>query len=97
MFETSGYDYIDTSSRRSLQPELPESFGGVSGGGFWHFDVARYPNDKFEAARFHLSGVAFYQLPGSEADIVTVRYHGPRSIYEIFLPQVRKWLAESHL
>lgn len=96
-FELGGYDYIDMSSRRSLQPEIPESFGGLSGGGLWHFDVARYPNDQFEAARFHLSGVAFFQLPELEPDIVTIRYHGPRSIYELFLPRVRRWLADAHL
>jgi hypothetical protein len=25
------------------EPEIPNKFGGVSGGGLWHFDVARYP------------------------------------------------------
>ncbi len=92
-FEQGGYDYVDMRSKRSLQPEIPESFGGVSGGGLWHFDVARYPNGEFEAARFHLSGVAFYQLSESEPDIVTIRHHGPRSIYEVFLPTIRRHIS----
>jgi hypothetical protein len=94
-FERAGYDYIDMSSRRSLQPEIPKHFGGVSGGGFWHFDVARYPSGEYVPARFNLAGVAFYQLPESDPDIVTIRHHGPRSIYESFLLDIRSWLANS--
>jgi hypothetical protein len=93
IFERAGYDYIDMRSRRSLQLEIPMDFGGVSGSGVWRFDIARYPKDRFEVFGFHLVGVAFYQLPESEPDIVAIRYHGPLSIYERFLPEVRIWLS----
>jgi hypothetical protein len=78
-------------------PEIPNKFGGVSAGGLWHFDVVRYPTGEFEPARFHLFGVAFYQLPESEPDIVTIRHYGPRSIYEAFLPIIRRHISSDGL
>jgi len=93
VFEWEGYDYIDMRSRRSLQPEMPTRFGGLSGSGVWRFDIARYHKDRFELFGFHLAGVAFYQLPESEPDIVAIRYHGPLSIYQRLLPAVRNWLS----
>jgi hypothetical protein len=41
---------------------------------------------------FQLAGVAFYQLADSEGGIATVRFHGPRSIYERLLPRARYWM-----
>ena len=41
---------------------------------------------------FQLAGVAFYQLADTDDGVATVRFHGPRSIYERLLPQVRNWL-----
>jgi hypothetical protein len=35
-FEREAYDYVDLRSRRSLQPETPNSFGGVSGSGLFN-------------------------------------------------------------
>jgi hypothetical protein len=41
LHEHGDSDYIDLRSRRSLQPELPGSFGGVSGADLWRFDIGR--------------------------------------------------------
>jgi hypothetical protein len=41
LHEHGDSDYIDLRSRWSLQPELPGSFGGVSGADLWRFDIGR--------------------------------------------------------
>jgi hypothetical protein len=90
------YDYIDSLSRRSLQPEMPSSFGGVSGAGLWTFGVERHSNAKFKPTNFLLAGVAFYENPNLAAnpdpDLVAIRHHGPKSLYENFRPKIREWL-----
>jgi hypothetical protein len=88
-FEREGYDYVDVRSRRSLEPNTPNSFGGVSGSGLWRFSIAKLSESEIKPFDFHLAGVAFYQLPDTNDGIATVRFHGPRSIYEQLLPKVR--------
>jgi hypothetical protein len=93
LFERDGYDYVDLRSRRSLEPKTPNSFGGLSGSGLWRFSLARLSPSEMKPFDFQLAGVAFFQLPDTDDGIATVRFHGPRSIYEQFLPEVRNWLA----
>ena len=93
-FERETYDYVDLRSRRSLQPETPNSFGGVSGSGLWRFSLAKVSESEIKPFDFQLAGVAFYQLPDTDDGVATVRFHGPRSIYELLLPQVRVGLGE---
>jgi hypothetical protein len=90
-FERAGFDYIDLRSRRSLGPETPSSFGGLSGSGLWQFSLARLCESEIKPIDFQLVGVAFYQLPDTDDGVATVRFHGPRSTYEQFLPRVRDW------
>lgn len=92
LFERDGFDYMDLRSRRSLEPGTPSSFGGMSGAGLWRFSIARLPKSEMKPFDFQLAGVAFYQLADTEDGIATVRFHGSRSIYEHFLPQVRNWI-----
>jgi hypothetical protein len=92
-FEREGYDYLDVRSRRSLEPKTPNSFGGTSGSGLWRFSIAKLSESEIEPYDFHLAGVAFYQLGDTSDGVATVRFHGPRSIYEQFLPKVRNWLG----
>jgi hypothetical protein len=92
-FERDGYDYVDLCSRRSLQPETPKSFGGVTGSGLWRFSLAKSSESEIKPLDFQFAGVAFYQLPDTDDGIATVRFHGPRSVYERLLPQVRGWLG----
>jgi hypothetical protein len=84
---------IKAGSRRSLQPETPKSFGGVSGSGLWRFSLAKSSESEIKPLDFQFAGVAFYQLPDTDDGIATVRFHGPRSVYERLLPQVRGWLG----
>jgi hypothetical protein len=94
LFEREGYDYVDLRSRRSLEPKTPTSFGGMSGSGLWRFSIAKVSGSVLKPFDFQLAGVAFYQLPDTGDGIATVRFHGPRSIYERLLPSVRNWLAK---
>ena len=94
LLEREGYDYVDLRSRRSLEPRTPTSFGGMSGSGLWRFSIAKVSDSVLKPFDFQLAGVAFYQLPDTDDEIATVRFHGPRSIYERLLPSVRNWLAE---
>ena len=94
VFERQGYDFVDLRSRRSLEPTTPSGFGGVSGSGLWRFALAKLSESDIKPLDFQLAGVAFYQLPDTEDGIATIRFHGPGSIYEQFLPRVRGWLLE---
>ncbi len=93
VFVREEYDYVDLRSDRSLEPETPFDFGGVSGSGLWRFAIAKYPGSGFEPFDFQLAGLAFYQMPETQAGVVAVRYHGPFSIYQRFPPEARNWLS----
>jgi len=75
-----------------LEPRTPISFGGMSGAGLWRFSIARLPGAEMKPFDFQLAGVAFYQLADTDDGIATVRFHGPRSVYERCLPHVRNWI-----
>jgi hypothetical protein len=92
LFERDEFDYIDLRSRRSLEPRTPRSFGGMSGAGLWRFSIARLSISEIKPFDFQLAGVAFYQLADSEDGIATVRFHGPRSIYEGLPQRARHWM-----
>jgi hypothetical protein len=73
---------------------IPESFNGVSGGDLWLFrDFFQMSEPPQELTRndYVLAGIAFWQ-DQLDANTPFVRCHGPRSIYENFLPKVREWL-----
>jgi len=94
LLEREGYDYVDLRSRRSLEPRSPTSFGGMSGSGLWRFSIAKVSDSVLKPFDFQLAGVAFYQLLDTDDEIATLRFHGPRSMYERSLPSVRNWLAK---
>ena len=91
-FERDGYDYVDLCSRRARQPEIPKSFGGVSGSGLWR-SLAKSSESEIKPLDFQFAGVAFCQMPDTDGGIATVRFHGSLSVYERLLPQVRGWLG----
>ena len=57
---------------------IPESFGGMSGGGLWHV----VPSESAPTGEFklELEGVAFYQSAPTDGRRV-IRCHGRQSIY----------------
>jgi len=76
---------------------MPKSFGGVSGGGLWRFDVVRAAHENPGQERLdksYLAGVVFCQN-AIDTDKPTVRGHGGRSIYEVCLPEIRAWLKSA--
>jgi hypothetical protein len=69
-------------------------FKGISGGGLWHADVHRDDNGTYRLFYTpRLEGVAFYRT-NPEGDIIRIRFHGRRSIYEYALGFLRSQLAE---
>jgi hypothetical protein len=79
-FKRDGHDNVDLRSRRSLQPETPKSFGGVSETGLWRFSLAKSSQSEIKHSDFQIAAVAFYLLPNTDNGIATIRFHGPRSI-----------------
>ena len=83
VFKRKMFDYIDTPVKYTSTNNLPESFGGVSGGGLWAFNVSTPDDGKtlVHSPPF-LCGVAFYET-AKELDRRDIRHHFIRSIYEI--------------
>lgn len=78
----SGYDYLEMSIEYSSDnPELPASFGGVSGGGVWQVPLSKNSGGHLEADEYVLSGVVFYQTK-LEGNHRLIRCHGRRTVYE---------------
>jgi hypothetical protein len=77
-----GFDYVDLSYFHEDRPDLPRSYGGISGSGLWRLPISRAAtgaivwNDEV-----HLEGVAFYQKPASSVEGV-IRCHGRTSVYD---------------
>lgn len=88
-FEKNNFDYFDMIADYSVEEDLPDSFGGISGGGLWAipFNMDREINEITLDTPI-LSGVVFYQtkLRNKQRKL---RAHGAKSIYKIF-PKVLK-------
>ncbi|SRR6266481_104555 len=87
------YDYFDVPVDYESGAKLPKSFVGVSGGAVWRLTNPQNPDMReFKSTDYVLAGIAFYQdLENPEPFI---RGHGPRSLYEKFLPGLRDWLRK---
>ncbi len=89
------WDYFELGINRKEIDDLKHTFGGVSGGGVWRVPVYRKKSDG-PGAEFikdvTLTGVAFFE--DDPKDQFFVRTHGPRSLYERFLPLIRAKIAE---
>jgi hypothetical protein len=82
----NGYDYLDLSAKLEL-PDVPSSFGGVSGGGLWEVGLSMTKSGTISwNGRRNFRGVAFWQSPPCDGRRV-IRCHGPRSIFE------RAWVS----
>jgi hypothetical protein len=92
--EHNGYDFIDALVEPGPGTVIPESFRGVSGGPLWRFRDPFQVNQSFDELKhgdYVLAGVVFWEDYDPQHGVF-VRAHGPRSIYEKFLPEVRDWL-----
>jgi hypothetical protein len=92
--QIGAFDYVDVGCDRLFCPTMPRSFGGVSGGGLWRYDVLRKKDEapgQEKLGNFYLAGVVFRE-DAINTDKPTVRAHGAASIYDVCLPAVRAWL-----
>jgi hypothetical protein len=91
-----GYDFFDIPVDRESGVRLPNNFGGVSGGALWrlvNLFEQNLPMHELKSSDYVLAGIAFWQGPGSPLPKF-IRCHGPRSLYEKFLPELRAWLKQ---
>jgi hypothetical protein len=92
--QSNGFDFYDVGVDRSHAPSAPKSFGGVSGGGLWRFFVSKAegePNERIQLDTYCLAGLVYFEIDIT-SEFPAVRGHGPRSLYNTFLTQVRTWL-----
>jgi hypothetical protein len=76
------YDYLDFDVEYDCSSDIPESFGGVSGGGIWQVPLVQMPNGEMKPQEYLLSGVAFYQTKKSGLHR-SIKCHARKSVYEI--------------
>ncbi len=91
------WDYFELGITREEAAEFNETFGGVSGGGVWRIPVHRKkgePEGSEFLGRPTLAGVAFVEENHWPKGRFFVRTHGPKSIYQTFLPALREQLRE---
>jgi len=81
--ECEGYDYFEAGARMGLEG-VPESFGGVSGGGVWQVDIRKNEEtgDFYWDEKKYLRGVAFWEEDQPSEGLKAIRFHGPKSIFE---------------
>ena len=77
-YKHGDFDYVDLREDRKF-PGIPKDFGGVSGGGLWRVRVFGSPENAEIERRWSLEGVAFFQLPLPD-DNVVIRCHGIDSV-----------------
>lgn len=86
--ERGDFDYVDLGFYHEGRPNLPHSYGGVSGSGLWHAPITKSASGVIQwTGEVRLEGVAFYQKFLTEHEGV-IRCHGRRSIYEKLLKRV---------
>ena len=91
----NGYDFIDALIEAGPGTLIPGNFGGVSGGALWRFRDPFHtdqPMRELQSGDYVLAGIAFWQHLRKCKPFI--RSHGPRSLYEKFLPELRDWLQK---
>lgn len=93
-YEKDGYDYIESIVEYDRQMEqidnieIPESLGGMSGGGLWQVMVG-ISEEECIPLRYILYGVAFCQSKFEENRRI-LKCHGRKSIYKYAYEAIRK-------
>ncbi len=91
------YDYCDFKVKYDTSPNIPQSFGGVSGGGLWQIPLRKSSEQTIEPIEYILSGVAFYQTERTGL-YRSIKCHGRKSIYDMaysFITENRKPKTEN--
>ena len=81
--EAGAWDYLFVNLNLDQNPEIPRTYGGMSGGGIWRAAFSLSEDQTVFAVEnpqrdIVLSGVAFYQTGPEGRQIIG---HGPKSLY----------------
>lgn len=80
--ERDGWDYIQSKCFYCDENDLPQSFGGTSGGGIWSMQVLKSEaTGKLSIGKSALVGVSFYQTKLDD-NVRYIRGHFIKSIYD---------------
>jgi len=90
-YERNGLDYLDLGVEVSM-PDVPSTFGGVSGGGLWRVRYTK-TNDGQINRQCLLEGVAFYET-GVRAGRCVVRCHGMKTVASL-IPQAQIYIPSA--
>ena len=83
VFEKDGWDYLESNMWYGGTPELPETFGGVSGGPVWGMHIRKNKSDgRLTIEKSSLVGITFYQT-AMKGDERRLRAHFIKSIYDL--------------
>ena len=89
IYEVNKFDYLEIEAKYDYDPNLPQSFGGVSGGGVWQILLDQMPDGTIKPKEYLLSGVAFYQTEKS-GSLRVIKCHARKSIYDIAYKAIKK-------
>jgi hypothetical protein len=95
--ERDGFDYLELGVTYNEETNPPQSFGGVSGAGVWHFQLFKEGDKpiseaRYDPSQFLLMGVAFYQSPITAGQRF-IRAHGQNTIYKFLNQKAAAWCA----
>ena len=82
-----GHDYLELPYDRRSSPQLPTSFGGISGSGLWQVLIAKSRRtQQVNLSHAELEGVAFFQEPDANSSSRgVIRCHARQSLYSALL------------
>jgi hypothetical protein len=80
--QVGNYDYFEFPVSYEARPQMPKSWGGMSGGGLWQVQLKRDEDSVKPMPPYVLSGVLFYQW-STTPEMCGVRAHGRRSVYDV--------------
>ena len=81
LYRQDDFDYIEADVEYGKGLDVPNTFGGVSGGSLWQVPVKKNDGGKLETVSYFLSGVAFYESEIKETKRF-IKCHGRESIYQ---------------
>ena len=84
-----GHDFYDFPVNHPTSKELPEKFGGCSGGGLWHVLLTEKEGGELAVDQILLQGLAYYQKPPQNG-WSALKCHGPKSIYDFAFTAVER-------
>ncbi|MBB6064992.1 hypothetical protein [Pseudoxanthomonas broegbernensis] len=87
-----GFDYLELRGRPGVDPDMPGTFGGASGGGLWQARIARRADGSLALQEVILSGVIFYETAVKDG-VRGLRCHGRASVHERLVSAIRHCLS----